>query len=273
MPESVELFYRDKGNGEALIILHGLYGSSDNWQSVARLLTPRFRVISIDLRNHGKSPHHPSHTYPDMANDIVQLLDKLVIKQACLLGHSMGGKVAMQLAITYPERVSSLIVADISPVSYKSLFSHSPQSVEHLNILHALGLLNPSTLLSRDDADQQLAQWITNDQVRQFLLKNLVRTGTHFKWQLNIDALTKQLPQILDAITTDNETKPFEKPSLFIRGEKSNYILDEHEPEIKKWFPMSELVTLFDAGHWLHAEQPEAFFNVLTHFFDTHSAI
>jgi esterase len=257
----MDLFFRKYGSGPPLIIVHGLYGSSDNWVTVGKALAKRFEVFIVDQRNHGRSPHSEHHNYDLMRDDLLEFMDKQSIGKALLLGHSMGGKTIMFFAASYPERVNGLIVVDIAPKSYFSYSGESVQSADHLFIIRAMENMDLSEVSNREEADRELSSRITSDRVRQFLLKNLSRskTGT-FRWKLNLEVIRKDLVRILEGLNASefergNQITGF--PILFIRGANSTYILDSDIPSIRKIFPYAEFTTIPGAGHWLHAEQPE----------------
>lgn len=254
MGETVKLNYKEMGSGEPLLILHGLLGSLDNWQTVGRQLSENYRVFLIDQRNHGKSPHTETMDYEVMAADLEQFMDDHGIDQAHLLGHSMGGKTVMQFALTHPSRVKKLIVADIGPKQY-------PHG--HDQIFKALFALNPSEIESRSDAEKKLKFYIHEPPVLFFLLKNLDRTEDGFQWKMNLDSIYQSYDHILEEITAAD---PFDKPALFIRGEKSHYVKDEDLPQIEKLFPNYQLETLKGVGHWVHAEAQEPFLKVVEDF-------
>lgn len=251
----MELNYKTFGQGEPLIILHGLFGTLDNWQTLAKRFAEYYSVYIIDQRNHGKSPHTKAHTYALMAEDLRVFMEAHHIFKAHILGHSMGGKTAMQFALTYEDMVDKLIIADIAPKGVEG---------GHELIYEVLFSLDLDKLESRKDADAQLQQRIDDFGIRQFLLKNLTRKKEGgYAWKMNLPVLHEYYPQILSAITADY---PFERETLFIRGAKSNYIQDEDIPMIKELFPTANLETVADAGHWIHAEQTEAFYNVVAQF-------
>ena len=254
------LHYLDQGQGPPLVILHGLFGTLDNWQSLARRWATEagLRVISVDLRNHGRSFHSPDHSYALMAQDVLALFDHLGLgPDTTLLGHSMGGKVAMRLALDHPTRLARLVVVDISP-----RFSDMNHQDDILAGLHAVDL---ATLTNRQDADAALAPHVPNLGTRQFLLKNLYRKEDNsFAWRINLAVLAAQLPAIGEA--TGGPT-PFLKPALFIRGGNSNYITPEDKLYgIPALFPNSQVATVVDAGHWVHAEKPEEVFGLVQAF-------
>jgi pimeloyl-ACP methyl ester carboxylesterase len=254
------LHHLDQGQGRPLVILHGLFGTLDNWQSLARLWATEagLRVVSVDLRNHGRSFHSPEHTYALMAQDVLELMDHLQLgPDTVLMGHSMGGKVAMRLALDNQERLAKLVVVDIAP-----RFSN----MEHQDdILAGLQSVDFTTCTNRQEADAALAQHIHNVGVRQFLLKNLYRKEDNtFAWRINLPVLAAQLA----AIGEETIGKaPFLKPALFIRGGKSDYITPEDKlTGIPALFPHSQVATVVDAGHWVHAEKPEEVFELVKAF-------
>ena len=254
------LHYLDQGQGRPLVILHGLFGTLDNWQTLARRWATEagLRVVSVDLRNHGRSFHSPEHSYALMAQDVLALFDHLHLgPDTTLLGHSMGGKVAMRLALDHPARLARLIVLDIAP-----RFSDMAHQDDILAGLHAVNL---ATIGNRQEADAALAQYIGNLGTRQFLLKNLYRREDNsFAWRINLDVLAAQLPAIGEA--TESPT-PFLKPALFIRGGQSDYITpDDKLHGIPALFPNSQVATVVDAGHWVHAEKPEEIFELVKTF-------
>lgn len=250
----IDLHYKISGRGEPLIILHGLFGMLDNWQTIANRLQDYFLVILVDLRNHGRSPHTNTHSYAEMAEDVVHLLDKEGISAVNVLGHSMGGKVAMQMAFDFPERVRKLIVVDIGPKAYPA---------GHDEIFDALKAVNLSEVNYRADAEKILLEKIANYGVRQFLLKNLQRNGDgSYSWKFNLAVLYQEYMQIRGAVTGDAA----EIPTLFIRGGDSDYISNADWEEIFKLFPQARLETIPNAGHWVHAEQPDALYGVVKQF-------
>ncbi|MDB5236413.1 MAG: alpha/beta hydrolase [Hymenobacter sp.] len=254
------LHHLDQGQGQPLVILHGLFGTLDNWQTLARRWATEagLRVISVDLRNHGRSFHSPEHTYDLMAQDVLELFDQLQLgPDTTLMGHSMGGKVAMRLALDHPERLARLIVVDIAP-----RFSN----MEHQDdILEGLQAVNLAAITNRQEADAALGQHVHNLGTRQFLLKNLYRREDNsFAWRINLEVLAARLPAVGEATTSK---VPFLKPALFIRGGKSGYITaDDKLHGIPSLFPNSQVATVVDAGHWVHAEKPEEVFGLVRAF-------
>ena len=240
----MELYAREFGQGSPVLILHGLFGFSDNWQTIAKSLAITHTVITPDLRNHGRSPHVTGHSYPEMAEDIHAFLEARWIFSTGVIGHSMGGKVAMQLALHHPDMVDKLVVVDMDPGQ-----ADDNQS----DIFAALLGLDLNKITSRQEADIYLTKRVSDLGTRQFLLKNITRNenGT-FSWKMNLPELWKHYADILGPVTGE----PFDKPTLFIRGSRSDYIKDSDLPAIKKLFPQAELITIEGAGHWVHAEKP-----------------
>lgn len=250
MTEILRLNKTERGEGPPLVILHGLYGSSANWSRHASWLAKRHRVILPDLRNHGRSPHHPRMDYPAMAADLVQLLDDCDCTQAVVMGHSMGGKAAMALALEHPERVSALVVADMAPVDYGSA-DHG-----HDAILSAMAGIDLAGMREREQVDAALAGTVGNPMVRQFLLTNLQRGERGWAWRIPVETLQQALPILMGFPDYDGQ---YHGPALFIHGERSDYVQAEQTPAIRRLFPEAEIRTVAGAGHWLHVEQPERF--------------
>ena len=266
----MELFFRSFGKGPALIILHGLYGSSDNWITIGKSLSKQFEVFIIDQRNHGSSPHTAGHNYMLLKNDLYEFMYNHGIKKAILLGHSMGGKTCMFFASDYPEMVSSLIAIDISPRSYKDLVRPIPHAIDHMNIMQSMMEVDLSMANNRIDIDRQLALIIKSTRIRQFLLKNIKRDKEgKFSWKINLKTLHDQMPLIMDGMDVSRFIKGkgiTGFPVLFIKGENSNYITEEDIKLIHKIFPAAEIVSIPSAGHWLHAEQPELLLKTIRYF-------
>lgn len=255
MTTSERLHYSRQGEGPALIILHGLFGSGTNWNSQARQLARQFDVILPDLRNHGRSFHAPDMSYSVMANDVRLLMDELQLDDALVLGHSMGGKTAMVLALESPERVAALMVADIAPVSY-----HGPGNMP---LIEALQRLDLGSLGSRSDADAALAAAIPERMIRQFLLTNLQYAETDYSWRIPLDILADRLPE-LEAFPQIDAS--YQRPALFVYGAESDYVTPEAHASIRRYFPSAELHAIPKAGHWLHAQQPQLFAETIQQF-------
>jgi pimeloyl-ACP methyl ester carboxylesterase len=252
---SVPLHFQSFGSGPPLLILHGLLGSLDNWVSLARRWGDSFQVFALDLRNHGRSPHAEDFNYQVMAGDVLTFLDSQQFPKAHLLGHSMGGKVAMRLALDNPERVEKLVVADMAPKSYPPW---------HRPIIDAMGSLRLNTFQTRGDADAALAPAIPDAPTRQFLLKNLARDEQGgFRWKVNLDSISRHYDELNAPIPAGH---PFAGPALFIHGGRSEYVLESDRPAILRDFPQACFVAIPDAGHWLHADAPEAFLRAVGEF-------
>ncbi|MDD1611819.1 MAG: alpha/beta fold hydrolase [Methylococcaceae bacterium] len=252
---SVELVYSEFGLSDAspLIILHGFFASSRNWKFIAEKLADHHRVYVVDLRNHGSSPHDPLMDYPSMANDVRQFMTQRGLSSASLLGHSMGGKIAMWLALTDSAAVDKLIIADIAPVSYSHSFK---------KIITALKALSLDSLSNRKQAEEALAEAIPELSYRQFLLQNLVLKNGHYRWRVDLDIFEQMAPNIT-AFPVSDRIMPFAESALFIAGEESNFIQAE---SVWPLFPHAQLITLAGAGHWLHIQQPEAFVKAVQGF-------
>lgn len=239
------------GQGQPLVLLHGLFGSADNWGSIAKHFSQHYQVISVDLRNHGRSPHSDTQTYPDMADDLLAVLDALGLSQVHLLGHSLGGKVAMQFATQYPDRVNKLIVVDMAMRAYPDRYT---QLMDHMLAVDL------SQMASRNEVDNALKDAIPNLRVRQFLLTNLVKNEAQLQWRINLPALKANYATLIAAIAVH-----FEQPSLFIRGERSDYVQAIDIAELQRHFTQAEFVSL-PTDHWVHAEQPQLFIQALEAF-------
>jgi pimeloyl-ACP methyl ester carboxylesterase len=266
----VEIFFQKIGSGTPIVILHGLYGSSDNWISVARQLALNHTVYLIDQRNHGRSPHSTEHSYSLMSDDLYAFFTQQNIENAIILGHSMGGKTAMLFSARYPEKIKGLIIVDIAPASYASLNEYSPLAITHLNIVNTMLSLDFSLYSTRTEIDEALAKTLPGRDIRQFIMKNVLRNPDHsFRWKLNISALSKTLPEIMDSIHLEKvllNNPPMQFPALFIRGGRSNYLLPAHYKEIKTYFSNVQIETIPNAGHWVHAEQPLLFMKIVSDF-------
>lgn len=253
----VDLYYRTYGSGYPLIALHGLYASYDSWLPLVPYFKDDYQLILPDLRNHGQSPHTDKHTYKLMSEDVIRLMDKLEIATAVLIGHSMGGKVAMQLTYNYPERVSYLVVEDISPFSYL----HHPSRYDHERIVETLLSINLTNGQSRKEVEETLIRLLNDKPLALFLLKNLQRMpdGT-FRWRMNLRAIANNFYNINSAVTI---AKPIQTPSLFIRGSASSYIRPEDEESIKKLFPNAYFACIENGTHWLHAISTTQFVDIV----------
>lgn len=257
----MKLFFRKLGQGQPLIILHGLFGSSDNWQSIGKRLAENFEVYLVDQRNHGLSPHSDVWDYKVMSNDLYELMTDNGITNAVLIGHSMGGKTAMQFAVEHPDNIHKLIIVDIAPKYYP---------VHHREIIDALLSLNLNKILSRKEAEEKLSKGITDFGTKQFLLKNLYWSEEEneqekkLAWRFNLGVIDKNIDRVGASFTIDDKQCPV--PAMFMRGKESAYILDTDMPLIKNIFPNVELITIPHARHWIHADQPEAFVDSVMRF-------
>jgi esterase len=250
----MKLFFREMGAGQPIIVLHGLFGSSDNWLTIGKALSEKYKVYLLDQRNHGQSPHHDEFNYHVMASDLEEFIREQEIKNPIIIGHSMGGKTAMQYAVNHPEEWIKLCVVDIAPRAYP---------VHHDSILKGLNALNLVNLSSRNEADKALAEYVQEPGVRQFLLKNLNRDSNGFSWKINLPVITDNIEIIGEGLSGKlTEIKPV----LFIRGENSNYIKDDDFILIDQCFPNAAVETIENAGHWVHAEQTDRFMETLTNF-------
>ena len=244
--------------GEPLFILHGLFGSLTNWNWHSKQFSEQFSVYGVDLRNHGESPHNDTLNYDVMAQDVVHLFDVLGIESAFIIGHSMGGKVAMELALRWPEYVNKLIIVDISPVSY-------PNSGDgHLGVIEGMNALKLNSIKSRGEAESFLENYIDDQVTRKFILTNLTSSGgSGFRWRLNLESIEKNYARLREKPSTSGV---FEKPVLFVKGALSNYIRSEYEQETLSFFPNSRVKLIMGAGHWLHAEKPQTFQKIAVDF-------
>ncbi len=240
--------------GKHLIILHGLFGNSDNWHSIAQKLSETYQIHCLDLPNHGQSSNLSIATYANMSDAIIKWMNQNNIEQSYLLGHSMGGKVAMQIASHTPERILKLIIADISPVDY---------APSHLEIFEGLKSINLTSIESRSDADKQLEKYVNDINIRRFLMKNLIKSEGIFHWRIALDYLFDNYQTLLKSPTLQEK---YPLPTLFIKGELSDYILPEHREQIIQFFPNADVKVIQGTGHWLHAEKPIPFTSIIKRF-------
>ena len=244
----MQLHFQETGSGAPLVVLHGLFGASDNWRPVAARLADQFHTFAVDQRNHGQSPHAAEMDYALMAVDLNEFMTARGLTRAHMMGHSMGGKTAMQFALQFPERVEKLIVADMAPRLYPR---------EYDPIMAALLALNLGSFSNRTQMEEALAPAVPNLALRRFLLKNLGRDALGgFYWKINLEGIANNYRYLVTPITA---AVPFAGPVLFLRGGQSHYIRLEDEPMIHGLFPAAEIQTMDGAGHWLHADQPDEF--------------
>jgi esterase len=243
----MNLFFREAGQGTPLIILHGLFGSSDNWFSLSKVFAEKFRVFTVDQRNHGQSPQSAEHNYKVLTADLEEFVSQQQLTKPIVLGHSMGGKTAMNFAVKNPALLGKLIVVDIIPKQYP---------VHHDSILDGLKAIDIRSMQSRNDADKTLQEYVPEPAVRQFLLKNLARKdGGGFEWKINLDALDKNIEAMGQGLVFEGQ---FNGPTLFIKGALSKYYAPGDETIVHQYFPKTEWVTL-ETGHWVQAQKPEEF--------------
>ena len=254
----MQLYFKELGQGDGapLVMLHGLFGSSDNWFNVA----PRLgcKCYALDLRNHGHSPHSEEMDYALMAGDVAEFLDAQKLEAANVLGHSMGGKVAMQLALTYPARVRKLVIVDMAP---------RPYSPEHQPIFEVLLALDLKQFHSRREIEDALAPGIPDLTLRRFLLKNLAhepQDARAFKWRIPLPVIFTNYPKLCEPINPQG--RRFERPALFLHGGQSPYVSEADVPQIRKLFPQAVIETIPQARHWVHAEAPDDFVRYVSEF-------
>ena len=250
----MKLHIRTLGEGPPVILLHGLFGSNENLGGLARALADDHLVIGMDLRNHGRSPHGTPIDYATLAEDVRETMDAEGIERADVIGHSMGGKAAMELALAKPDRVRRLVIIDIAPIAYEG---------RHDDELGAMRGLDLAAVRSRADADRALAGQVPNAAVRQFLLKNLVRVDGGFAWRIPLEIIEHEYADIAAAPPSPG---PYEGPALLLRGAASGYVPASAEPAIHERFPNARIETIADAGHWPHVEQPEAVLDRIVRF-------
>jgi pimeloyl-ACP methyl ester carboxylesterase len=247
----MKLFFREAGQGTPMIILHGLFGSSDNWYTLSKVFSANYRVFTIDQRNHGQSPHSNEHDYKLLTEDLEEFIDEHKLEKPIILGHSMGGKTAMNFAIKNPAKTGRLIVVDIMPKSYP---------LHHDHILSGMKSLDLASLKTRGEAEEILSKKIPKVDERQFIMKNLARDEQqHFEWKINLASLDANIDKMGEGLQYEGQ---YTGPTLFIRGEKSGYYKSGDEATVAKYFPNVKWVTL-DTGHWVQAEKPQEFSKVV----------
>jgi pimeloyl-ACP methyl ester carboxylesterase len=256
----MRLYFQVRGEGPPLVILHGFLGSLDNWQAMSKRLARGHRVYSLDLRNHGRSPHSGVMNYPVMAQDVLELIAEHALPSPSVLGHSMGGKVAMQLATQHPDEIENLIVVDIAPKAYPPA---------HRAMLHAMRAVNLLSCKSYGEVGDALAVAIPDPAVRQFITKNLTRDADgNFQWRLGLDEIILNYDELTKAIVVD---KPFAQPTCFLRGGRSNFVQENDMATIRGIFPRAEFKTVCNAGHWIHIEDADEFHAIVTDFLAAHA--
>ncbi len=259
MQKKMNLNYKTFGQGEPLLILHGMFGTLDNWQTVGKQLAEHFTVYLLDQRNHGRSPHHDEMNYAALSEDLRYFMESHWIFKAHIMGHSMGGKTAMQFALDHPDMTDKLIIVDIAPKRYAG---------GHESILNAIMALDLSQLTQRQDAENFLTAQLPQEppSTVQFLMKNLSRNKDGaFEWKMNFRAIYNHYQEILENVKPTYHAH-FEGDTLFLRGSRSSYILDEDQAAIASLFPQARLETIAHAGHWVHADQPEQLLQAVRQF-------
>ena len=252
------LFFQEFGETDTpmfpVIIVHGLFGSSVNWRGVARKLAKARKVYTVDMRNHGKSPHLDVMSYEAMATDLVRFMDSAGVKKADIIGHSMGGKAAMVTALLYPEHVKSLAVLDIAPVTY----SH-----RYTDMLDCMAAVDMAACHSRSEVEARLKQGFPDDATRQFIMQNVIAKGDQLAWRLNLPILTKYMDEIVGFPVTQVEGHHYDDRVTMIYGSDSDYVKASAGPVVRDYFPNSEFISVEDAGHWIHVDQPEVLVELL----------
>ncbi len=255
--QTIALYSRKVGeNGPDFVVLHGLFGSGKNWRSFAGSLEEDFQVWTLDARNHGDSPHADSMNYQQMAEDVARFFAENELKNVILLGHSMGGKTAMQLALQFPDRIAALIVVDIAPVCYDHLH-------KQLKLIEAMQELHLAAEMSRSEIEKKLALKIPEKRLLSFLMTNLNRQNGQFQWRIGLQQIAAGMPDLLNY---PDLKSVFKGPVQFIGGENSAYLKFEYHALIRKYFPESRITLLKNCGHWLHVEQPAAFQKTVNEF-------
>ena len=255
----MKLYARQQGEGEPLISLHGLFGSQENLGMINRSLAQSFCVHGLDVRNHGRSPHADEMNYKLMAADVLEYMDDQQLDQVHLLGHSMGGKIAMSVALQAPERIKSLVVIDIAPVTYHQR--------RHDSILNGLSAIDLSALKGRGDADKQMQSFEPEKDIRQFLLKNLYKNEQgSFDWRVNLDSIIAHYDEIMAGQISD---AGYSGKTLFLKGGDSDYILPEHRERVLALFPNASVRVITGTGHWVHAQKPELVVRTVMRFMES----
>jgi len=256
----MKLFVRRFGQGNPVIILHGLLGMSDNWVTFGRRLGADFGVFIPDLRDHGQSPHHAVFNYSALSDDLCEMVMEYGLSDIILIGHSLGGKTSMEFALHHPDLLKKMIIVDIAPRSY-------PSDLGHLGLIRAMMEVDLTTLHSRSQVESQLEKKVPDPRLCQFLLKNIYwKDKDTLAWRPDLPVLLKNLPLLGKGITSNLR---FEKPVLWIRGGRSKYVLDSDVPEILKQFPRASVETIANASHWVHADAPEEFYDRVHDFLIT----
>jgi len=244
----MKLFYRTYGEGQPVIILHGIFGISDNWVTIGRRLAEKFEVFILDQRNHGQSPHSDTFNYFSMVEDLYEFIEDHQLSNPILIGHSMGGKVAMNFAMEHPHWVDKLIVVDMS-------VRHYPPRQQHMDVLNAMISIDFDEITSRDEVEEMITGIVKSPKISQFVLKNMYRIGkTRLAWRLNVDSIYNNLENVFEGVDSPYTS---DVPALFVKGEASDYIIEEDYEMILKNFPNAQFTTINNASHWVHADAPD----------------
>ena len=255
----MKLFYRQYGKGQALIILHGVFGMSDNWVTIGKKIAEKFSVYIPDQRNHGRSPHSNTFNYYALVDDLMEFIEDHEIHNPIILGHSMGGKVAMRFALENPSAVDKLIVIDISPRAYD-------KSDTHITLIKAMKSVNFTKVKGRDDVEAQLSHQINNPRIIQFLMKNLYwKEKGLLDWKINLDAICDNIEALFLEGVPEYQ---YEKACLFVRGGLSPYVNNEDIALIRHYFPAADIQCIPNATHWVHADAPDELCSILSSFLD-----
>ncbi|MBI9036595.1 MAG: alpha/beta fold hydrolase [Bacteroidales bacterium] len=254
----MKLFYRNFGAGQPLIVLHGLFGISDNWIPFGKLMAQKnFNVLIPDLRNHGQSPHSDIFDYQSMVQDLVNFINDNKIKNPIILGHSMGGKIAMNYALENPLKVSKLIIVDVSLRTYT-------KKTHHIALANAMLSINFSIAKTRADIEKQLLPEISDKRIRNFLMKNIKRKNKScYDWKINMESIYSNIDRVYEGINVEST---FDGPTIFIRGGISTYVSEDDYLEIKKYFPNSKIHTIENASHWVQVDAPDQFIALIDGF-------
>ena len=253
----MKLFFRTYGQGPPIIILHGLFGLSDNWVTIGKKLASNYTVYIPDLRNHGQSPHSPVFDFPSLEDDLLEFIETHELEKPVIIGHSLGGKTAMFFALHMPDHVGKLVVVDISLRKY-------PHNVEHQTLIDAMLHVDMDAATSRSDVEKQLIPLVSSPKLRQFLMKSVYwRETNRLGWRLNVKAINESLHAIFEGVDISGT---FPGPALFVRGGLSTYVSDDDIELIKKKFPAAVVRTIPMASHWVHADAPGEFYDILSEF-------
>lgn len=255
----MKLFFRKYGEGPPLVLLHGLFGMSDNWVTIGRRLAEKYEVYIPDQRNHGQSPHSDTFSYYALTEDLYEFLEDHELRNITLIGHSMGGKVAMNFALQNPQRIEKLAIIDISMRKY-------PFRQQHVDILNAIMSVDLDQVKLREEVAELLSGKIKSKAIVQVVLKNIYRiSDDRLGWRLNAGAIYDNLEYIFEEV---EQKGTFKKPALFVKGGLSDYITAEDRDQIMESFPSAEMVTVEDASHWVHADAPDELCAILSNFLD-----